>query len=128
MKMLALAVGFLIAALGLTGVIAPQILLTISNAFMSESGLVAAAIIRVSLGAVLMLAARGSRSPAFLRALGLFAVLAGVFTFFLGVDRAHQIQRWWLGQGPLLIRLFPALALVFGLLIVSALIPRRQSA
>jgi hypothetical protein len=127
-KTLAIAVGLLIAALGLAGVVAPQILETISNAFMSESGLIAAAIIRIALGLVLMLAARGSRSPAFLRALGLFAVVAGVITFFLGVERAHQIQLWWLAQGPILIRLFPALALVFGLLIVLAVIPRRQSA
>jgi hypothetical protein len=127
-KALALVVGLLIAAIGLVGVVAPPVLQAISNTFMSPSGLVAAAVIRIALGTVLMFAAAGSRLPGFLRGLGLFAVLAGIVTLFLGDQRAHEIQRWWLNQGPIFIRLFPALALVLGVLIVFTLIPAKRAA
>ena len=125
---LVLAIGFLIAALGAIGVVAPHILQSISRYTVTQTGLYVAAALRVVIGVALLRAAAASRAPRFLRFLGVIAIAAGIGTLFLGVDRAAAILAWWSGQGAFLIRLWPALGLVFGVIVVWAVIPRRRAA
>ena len=125
---LVLAIGFLIAAVGAVGVVAPHILQSISRHALTPTGLYGAAALRVLIGVVLVRVATASRAPRLLRGLGVIAIAAGVITLFLGVDRAGAILAWWSGQGPVFMRLWPAFALVFGVIIVLAVIPRRREA
>ena len=44
------------------------------------------------------------------------------------VDQVQAIVQWWLAQGPVGMRLWPALALLFGAVLVWAAVPARRSA
>jgi hypothetical protein len=125
---LVLAIGFLIAALGAIGVVAPHILQSISRYTVTPIGLWVAALFRIVIGVALVRAAAASRAPRLLRGLGVIAIAAGIGTLFLGVDRATAILAWWSGQGAFFIRLWPALAFVFGVIMVWAVVPRRRVA
>lgn len=125
---LVLVIGLLIAVVGGVGVVSPDVLQSISRYAVTPVGLYLAAAFRIAVGVVLVLVAAGSRAPRVLRVLGFIAIAAGLVTLFLGVDRARAIVDWWSGQGPVSMRLWPALALLFGVLIVVAALPRRRAA
>jgi len=95
---------------------------------MTPTGLYFEAALRIVIGVVLVRVAAASRAPRLLRGLGVIAIAKGIITLFLGVDRAAAILAWWSGQGPVVMRLWPAIALVFGLIIVWTVIPRRRAA
>jgi amino acid permease len=125
---LVLAIGIFITAVGAAGVVAPHILQSISQYTATQTGLYVAAVLRIVIGVALFRAAAASRAPRLLRGLGVIAIAAGIGTLFLGVDRAGAILAWWSSQGPVFIRLWPALALVLGVIVVWAVIPRRRAA
>jgi hypothetical protein len=125
-KFLALAIGAFVAAVGLVGVVSPQGLQTIARYSMTSVGLYVVAAIRLAFGVILFRAAAASRAPRVLRVVGVFAFVAGLVTPFLGVDRAHAIFDWWSGQSPVFLRLWPGLAVVFGVFIVWAVTPSRR--
>jgi hypothetical protein len=114
MKLLGLIVVLFIALIGLTGVLAPDLLMTIGQYSVTPVGLCVAAALRIAIGLVLALVAPVSRAPRTLRIFGVIAVIAGVTTLFLGTERAQALLEWWLAQGPTCIRLWAGLALVLG--------------
>jgi hypothetical protein len=123
MKLLARIFGVLVAAVGLLGVVAPDRLQAISRYSDTSLGLTVAGTFRIVFGIVLVLAARGSRGPSWLRFVGFIAVVAGVLTLFIGVDGARAILDWWSSQGPVLMRLWPGLALIIGFSVANAAAP-----
>ena len=70
MKSLALVVAGVLVALGLGALVIPEVLIGIGRNMVSTTGLYAAGAVRVGIGLVLMLAARESRAPGLLRAIG----------------------------------------------------------
>ena len=128
MTSLALAIGFFVAAVGIVGIVAPHSLQTIAQYSVTPLGLYAAAALRAAFGVILVLAGPASRTPKVLRVVGCIALVFGLITPFLGVDRARAILDWWSSQGPGLIRLWPAVAAVVGVFIVYAVIPGRRAA
>jgi FtsH-binding integral membrane protein len=125
---LALAIGLFVAAIGIVGIVAPPSLQAIARYSVTLLGLYVAAAARIAFGVILVRAAPASRAPKVLRLLGLIALVGGLITPFIGVDRARAISDWWSTQGPLVIRLWPALALVFGVFIAYAVKPERRAA
>ena len=123
MKLLARILGVFVAVVGAVGVIAPDRLQAISRYSATPLGLTIAGAFRIVFGIILVLAARGSRGPTWLRFVGFVAVVAGVLTLFIGVDRAQAILEWWSRQGPVMMRLWPGLALVLGVSVASAAAP-----
>ena len=103
---------------------APEVLKMISQYTVTSLGLYVVAVFRLVIGAALVRVAAASRAPRTLRVLGVVTLVSGVITFFLGVDRAREIVNWWLGQGPVLMRLWPGLALILGAVMVWAVFPR----
>ena len=129
MKILAIVIGLLIAAVCLVGVVAPSYILEIGRSLLTPMSLYGVAALRIGFGVVLLLVAADSRLPTALRVFGIAIILAGVFTLFLGVERSGAILDWWSGQGPLFMRFSLAVPLVMGLFIVYALTsPRRAAA
>jgi hypothetical protein len=127
MRLLGLLVALFIALVGLTGVIAPDCLMTIGRHSVTPFGLCIVAVLRIGIGLVLAWVAPVSRAPTTLRILGVIAVIAGVVTLYVGAERAQAILEWWSGQGPLFIRLGAGIALVLGGLIAYALTPGRRA-
>lgn len=127
-KWLARVVAVLVIAVGVVGLIAPRLLVTIVAPTVTPTGLYVAAAIRLGIGAILFGAANASRSPALLRVFGTLAVLAGLITLFLGTDRARAALDGWSGQGTALVRLTGVAALAFGALLTFLLAPPGRAA
>jgi hypothetical protein len=125
---LVLVVGLFIIAIGGIGVVAPYGLENIARHVTTPIGLYLAAAFRVAIGIALIRVAAASRWPRMLRCLGVIAIFAGVVTLGLGVDRARSILDWWSQQGPVFMRFWPALAVLFGVIMVLAVAPRRPAA
>lgn len=119
--------GLFLAALGATGLAAPQRLLALVARAQSELGLYSIAGFRLLVGATLVFAAPTSRAPLYLEILGVVTLASGILTPFLGVRRFRAVLDWWRGRPPSLVRLWSGLVLLFGLSLVWAVFPLQQS-
>ena len=120
MAVVALLVGVALIIEGLIGIVAPGALLAAGRIVINPAGLIAAAVIRVAIGGVLLGAARASRFPRFFQVLGIVVIIAGLATPVFGVDRARAIVAWFAAQGGGAIRIVAAAAIVLGAFIVYA--------
>lgn len=128
MRLLAVLIGLIIAALGILGMAAPTVLLDTTEFALTQVGLYVAAALRVAFGIVLIAAAPVSRLPRTVRILGILFIVAGVITPFVGVERARAIVDWWTVQGPIFMRAWAAIAVVLGVFIICAFSSRRLAA
>lgn len=127
MSLAALIIGLLIVAQGLLGLAAPEFFLDLIRSIQTPPVIYAAAVARIVIGAVLVLAAPASRAPLSLRILGTLIVIGGVLTPFVGVRLADVILAWW-SQGPNVVRAWAAGALVLGAFVVWATVRTRAPA
>lgn len=119
-NLLAMALAFVVAAIGVLGVAAPSVLLEFGRSLQTTGALFVLAALRVAFGAILLWAAPDSRTPRTLRIVGVLVIVAGVITPFLGVDRSPQ--------GSFLARVGPGATIVFGLFVAYAAMPRGSGA
>jgi hypothetical protein len=124
----AVALGFVVAAIGVLGVAAPSVLLEFGRSLQSAGALYVVAAMRVGFGIILVWAAPNSRTPRILRILGIFIVIAGLVTPFLGVERSRAIFDWWSTGGSFFTRAWPMAAVGFGLFIAYVNLPRGSGA
>jgi hypothetical protein len=115
-----MGVAGVIAVLGVVALVLPDTVIAIGRHLVSPSGLYAAAAFRVGVGLVLMLAARESRAPGVLRAIGAVVLATGVATPFFGVEAARARLDWEAAHVGFL-RVEGAAFIFLGGLIVSAL-------
>jgi uncharacterized membrane protein len=127
-KLFAMAIGFIIAGIGIFGVAAPSAFLEFGRSLQTPNVIYIIAAVRVIFGAVLLWVSPASRTPKTLRVLGVLIVIAGVLTPFIGVERSRAMLDWWSTQGPLFTRAGAGVAVVFGLFIVYAITTPRRSA
>ena len=116
-NLLAMSLGFIVAAIGVLALAAPSVLLELGRTLQSPTGLYVVAAVRVGFGTILLWAASNSRTPRTLRILGVFIIIAGLVTPFLGVDRTRAAFDWWSTQGSFFARAWPVAAVGFGLFI-----------
>ena len=129
MKAIAITIGLIISAIGLIGVVAPLLVLEIGRSLLTPTALYFVAALRIGIGVVLVWVARVSRVPAVFRIVGIFVIIAGVLTPFLGVEHSRAILDWWSNQGPTFMRFCLSLPMALGLFIVYAVTsPRRTAA
>lgn len=124
--LLALLIGLILVAQGILGIAAPGVFLKTLRFITAPPMIYLAAVIRVVFGVVLVRAASGSRAPLFLRVFGVIIVIGGLLTPFLGIQFAHFILDWWSAAGPALVRVFAAVSLALGILVVYAVAPSRR--
>jgi len=128
-NLLATALGFVVAAIGVLGIAAPAVLVELGRSLQSAGGLYVAAAIRVVFGAILIWAAPNSRTPRTLRFFGIFIIIAGFLTPFFGAERSRAMFGWWSTQGSFFTRVSPMVAIGLGLFIAYvASSPRRSAA
>ena len=127
-NILAMALGFVVAAIGVLGVAAPSFLLEFARLLQTAGALYVVAAVRFGFGAVLIWAAPDSRTPRTLRIIGAFLIIAGLATPFLGVERSRAVFDWWSTQGTLFTRAWPIAAVGFGIFIAYAASPRGSGA
>jgi hypothetical protein len=127
-KSLALVVGLLIVAIGVVGIVAPDVLVSIGRYSITPVGLYIAGGLRVAIGVVLLGASPASRAPKTLRVCGILALVAGVTTPLLGIERAGAIMDWWSAAGPAVERLWALLAVAFDSFITYVVVSGRRAA
>lgn len=93
-RALALAVAVVVAALGVAALVSPERVIAVGHRLVSLPGLWAASAFRVAAGLVLMRAARASRAPGLLLAIGGAVLGSGVATPFFGVAAARARLDW----------------------------------
>jgi hypothetical protein len=125
-KLLAVVFGLLLGAAGVLLVIAPADVLEFGRSILSPVVLYIAAAVRILFGVVLLWVAPASRAATVLRVLGVFLVIAGVATPFVGVELARLVFDWMLAQGPLFTRAWASAAVVIGVIIIYAVIAPRK--
>jgi hypothetical protein len=127
-NVLAMALGFVIAAIGVLGIAAPLVLFEFGRSLQSAGALYAVAALRVAMGAILIWAAPDSRTPRTLRIIGLLIIVAGVVTPFIGVERSRAMLGWWSTQGTFFTRAWLTVPVIFGLFIAYVAAPRGSGA
>ena len=119
------AVGVIV--IGITGIVAPGVLLGFSPFVATQAGLLAIAVIRVVIGVVLIWTAPASRMPRTLQIVGAIVLGAGLATPLFGVERTRAVLAWEAAR-PLLIRIDGAVAVAAGGFLAFALAPRPRPA
>lgn len=128
LNVVAMIIGLAIAGLGLTGVVAPSLLLDFGGSLLTDNGFYAVGAVRVVIGLLLFAAARHSRMPRTLRAIGIVVLIAGLATPLFGVERSAAVFHWFSGQGPAFVRVVAVIAMALGAFVVYASNPRRHAA
>ena len=115
--------GVLIVLMGTWGVLAPTRVTDFLNRFQSRGGMWFAAAVRLVIGLALWFAAPHSRAPLLLQVLGVVAIVAAVIIPLLGVARFRALVGWWSRLSSSTQRAWSLLAVVFGAVILWALLP-----
>ena len=127
-NLLAMALGFVVAAIGVLGVATPSTLLEFGRSMQSAGALYVVAAVRVGFGTILLWAAPDSRAPRTLFILGTLIVIAGLLTPFFGVEGSRGVFDWWSTKGSFFTRAWPMVAVGFGLFIAYAALPHGSGA
>ncbi len=120
-------IGILVVALGIFGLVLPDYFVRLVHLFQAPPIIYVAAIVRITFGIVLVLAAPASRATIALRILGIVIVVGGALTPFIGVRLADLILGWW-SWGPGIVRAWAAAALLLGVFIIYATGHKRRAA
>jgi hypothetical protein len=122
-----MVIGFVICAVGIIGLLSPQTYAQFGSFWEDAPALYLLAVIQLVVGLVLFSAAPRSRSPVGLGVLGAFALVEAILMPLMGPGRAHAIAHWWTSQSSSFLRLWGALELAVGILIVCAVAPSRRA-
>jgi small-conductance mechanosensitive channel len=128
MRTAAFIVGLLITLAGVGMLVSPATVLAFAQRAVTSVELYGSAISRLAIGALFIAVAPASRAPWLLRVLGTIALLAGVATLFLDVDRAQAIANWVSHQSLGAIRGFALVPLLLGGATIYACTPKGRAA
>lgn len=116
-----IGIGAIISLICLTGVMLPaQLLHAVKAAWQYRAALFVAVMVRLGIGALLLLAAPHSRFPLAFEILGWLAVLAAVLIAVAGRARIGRLLDWWFRRSRTGIRLWSLAGLAFGCFLVYA--------
>jgi len=118
MKIIALAIAALLILVGLTGVLWPEGLMGLMNYSFTSTGIYVAAITRMVMGGLLLVAAQATRTPRTIRVIAVIIFLAGVATALISPERAQVLKDWWLSHGPDALRIAACFPLAVGFFIL----------
>ncbi len=108
-------IGVIVAVLSAWGLAVPDRLIALVSSAMHERwGMLVAVIVRLLLGAALILAAPASRFPALFEILGWLAIVAAVVLLVMGRDRMRALIGWFAGMPSAAVRIWLAFGLAFG--------------
>ena len=126
MKLLAFAIALIAIGFSLTGLIRPDSMARLVRYAFSPSGLYVGAIVRVAIGLIFFLGARGSRAPRALRVIGVMICVVSVALAFFTVEYGDSLREWWASNGPAFVRWGSMFAFALGAFVAYATAPRRH--
>jgi hypothetical protein len=130
MRIAALLVAVFTIVVGIVGIVSPEYVTMVRRQyFATPATLYTALALRMLMGVVTIAAARASRAPKTMRALGAVMCLQALTATVLGPDHARAVLEWETMQGTALLRVGAAVALAAGVFMAFALIaPRPKGA
>ncbi len=128
MRLLAAAMGLIIAVVGGVGVVAPSVLLEFGRSLQTPDTFYIVTGIRVIFGAILLWVAAGSRMPIIVGVIGILIIVAGLLGPWFGLERSQALLDAWSSRGPVFVRTWAAVAVMFGLFIAYAVGSARRGA
>lgn len=111
-------VGGLIVVVGLTGVISPAAFRGLLSKMSGQTTWIAAVIMRLVIGTLLLMAADLLRFPTVMTVLGWISIVAAVVVLLMGPERLERLVAWWLMRSDALMRVGTVGAAVFGAFLV----------
>jgi uncharacterized membrane protein YwaF len=127
MRYLAWVVALFLALAGIAGMVAPDWLMSLRWIAATQGGLLGIAVLRCTLGIVLIMAAPRSRTPKTLQAFGSLLLLAGMVTPLFGVARSKAVLDWEAAQGPILVRAWALVVIVLSGALAFTMRPVRST-
>ncbi len=121
MKFLGFLIALFFVSVGAAVAVAPAGVLSAARYLLTPSGLYVVGALRVAIGLGLFVAASESRTPRTLRILGLLIVVGGIFTPFIGSERANAILDWYLAEGANVMRVWAGAVVLLGAFIAYSL-------
>jgi hypothetical protein len=127
MKIISLGIAALLILVGLTGVLWPEGLMGLMKYSFTSTGIYVAAISRMVLGGLLLVAAQATRTPKTVRVIAVIIFLAGVATALINPDRAQLLKDWWSSHGPDALRIAACFPLAVGCFILVATLTKPRN-
>jgi len=114
-----MGIGAIISLICLTGIMLPaQLLHAVRAAWRYPAAMYVAVMVRLTVGALLLLAAPHCRFPLAFQVLGWIAIMAALLLPVVGRGRIDRLLDWWSGRSTLGIRLWSLAGLAFGCFLV----------
>jgi hypothetical protein len=98
------------------------------SGLITPGGLYFVAAFRIAVGVIFLRVAATSRAPLTLAVLGIVILISGLVTPFIGVERSRAIFEWWAARPELVMRVWGALVVVLGALVVYGVSGGRRRA
>ncbi len=118
-----LALGVVICAISLWAMVVPIKLMKLVSGVMDKDwGIYFAVIVRLLLGAALIIAGPGSRFPALFEIVGGIAIFAAVVIAIMGRERLRKFIGWFDRLSPAMIRTWLLFGIAFGAFLVYGII------
>ncbi len=127
MKVIALAISALMILLGLTGVLWPEGLSGLAKYSFTARGIYVVAITRMLLAALLLVAAKATRTPKTVRVMAVIIFFAGVATALMSPERAQLLRDSMLERGPDFLRIAACLPLAAGFFILGVTLTKPRN-
>ena len=122
-QIVVLALGVIVCALSVWGMVAPDKLWKLVNGAMEKNwGIYVAVVVRLLLGATLVIIAPESRFPLVFEILGWFAIVAAVIILFAGRDRLRRFVAWFEQSSQTMIRVWLLFGIAFGAFLVYGIV------
>jgi len=125
-RQVVLAFGWLVVGLGAWVVIQPSGLVDLAAVFLRADRLWLVIALRLAIGALMWVAAAGSRTPRTLKVLGALMIFSGLAIPVVGTEGVRSIAEWGAELQPIALRLVGLVTIGFGGFIVWSLWPRRN--
>ena len=118
-----LALGVVMCAISLWAMVVPAKMMKLVSGVMDKDwGIYFAVIVRLLLGAALIIAGPGSRFPALFEIVGGIAIFAAVVIAIMGRERLRKFIGWFDRLSPAMIRTWLLFGIAFGALFVYGII------
>ena len=113
-------ISIMVAGMGILYLLKPKALLQMIAFFGEGKSIYIAAILRLVIGVILLIAASQCRVVGVVITLGILALIGGITIFALGPEKMKPILDWWSKRSFIVLRLLGLLVLAVGALLLYA--------
>jgi len=111
-------IGIVFVFITIIYILKPDIMKRLMEFFVQGRRLYFAALIRLAMAVVFLLAARQCRYFWVIFVFGVLFIILGLLIFILGLEKVKSYVNWWQRQPPLLLRVMALIGLALGALII----------